>query len=509
MGESLGTRIRRCRLALAAFGVWALISQPALGQDVPYQWDSVPRIVAVGDVHGAYENLTAVLRTAGLIDDHLRWIGGKTHLVQTGDVVDRGPDSRKCMDLLMELERQAEAEGGRVHVLIGNHEAMNVVGLLDFVTPEELASYVDSGSRGRRARAFLPYYKRLVDEAKEKGETPPSQEEARTAFETKYPLGYIEHLLAFRPDGPYGRWVLGHNVAVRINGMVFSHGDWNLEMSALGLAEVNRRVREELSGESDLEGGITFQAESPLQYRGFSHVPLERVAQDTRRPALEAVLTNLHASRIVVGHTVTRIGTIESRFDGKHISVDAGMLETYEGGHRVALEIEGKNLRAIHPEGRVSLPSSLTEATLVDFLAAVAEVDPANATVHLELAKTYRTRGEIDAARKTLEKLRAATRDLPARFHKMLGDVYAESRQEDKAREQYLAYIEELGSLVDADPREADLATALAQFCLEKGMKLAFAAERVQEALESSPHHEGLLSSQSRLEEQLHKLAQP
>ena len=82
------------------------------------------RIVAVGDVHGGYEEFTAVLRMAGVIDAANRWTGGKTHLVQTGDIPDRGPDSRKAFDLLMTLEREAKKAGGQVHALIGNHEAM-------------------------------------------------------------------------------------------------------------------------------------------------------------------------------------------------------------------------------------------------------------------------------------------------------------------------------------------------------------------------------------------------
>ena len=106
-------------------------AQPTTANDVSYEWNNVPRVVAVGDVHGAYVNFISLLKNAELVDDELRWIGGKAHLVQTGDVLDRGPDSRKCMDLLIELEKQAERAGGRGHALIGNHEAMNIVGFLE------------------------------------------------------------------------------------------------------------------------------------------------------------------------------------------------------------------------------------------------------------------------------------------------------------------------------------------------------------------------------------------
>ncbi len=71
------------------------------------------RVIAIGDVHGDYESFAAVLRSAALIDKEGNWTGGKTHLVQTGDIVDRGPDSRAVMDLLMRLQKQAAAAGAR------------------------------------------------------------------------------------------------------------------------------------------------------------------------------------------------------------------------------------------------------------------------------------------------------------------------------------------------------------------------------------------------------------
>src|SRR6187399_3175135 len=67
--------------------------------------DGVARIVAVGDAHGAYDRYVAILRAAGLIDDRQRWAGGRTHLVQTGDLLDRGAGSRQILDLLRRLER--------------------------------------------------------------------------------------------------------------------------------------------------------------------------------------------------------------------------------------------------------------------------------------------------------------------------------------------------------------------------------------------------------------------
>jgi hypothetical protein len=117
----------RPRHPLARSAAWtalavALLLAPAAAGPPP------SRVVAVGDVHGAYEEFTAILQTVGLIDGRRAWTGGTATLVQTGDVVDRGPKQRECLDLLMDLQRQAPRAGGTVIPLVGNHEVLNVIG---------------------------------------------------------------------------------------------------------------------------------------------------------------------------------------------------------------------------------------------------------------------------------------------------------------------------------------------------------------------------------------------
>ncbi len=80
------------------------------------------RRVVVGDIHGELTGLTAILRHAKLIGPSGKWTGGETVLIQTGDVVDRGPCTWECVRLLRELQRQAPEFGGEVVRLCGNHE---------------------------------------------------------------------------------------------------------------------------------------------------------------------------------------------------------------------------------------------------------------------------------------------------------------------------------------------------------------------------------------------------
>ena len=75
----------------------------------------------ISDVHGHLDDLRAVLAESGLIDAQARWTGGDDQLWMLGDLVDRGPDGIGVIRLMRSLQEQAPE---RVHVLLGNHEAL-------------------------------------------------------------------------------------------------------------------------------------------------------------------------------------------------------------------------------------------------------------------------------------------------------------------------------------------------------------------------------------------------
>ncbi|HEX6128717.1 MAG TPA: metallophosphoesterase [Candidatus Limnocylindria bacterium] len=82
---------------------------------------------AFSDPHGVTSGFSAALLEAGLVDAELRWSAPPgTALVGCGDYLDRGRDSRGTLALLRRLQPEAEAAGGRVVLLRGNHEEMLV-----------------------------------------------------------------------------------------------------------------------------------------------------------------------------------------------------------------------------------------------------------------------------------------------------------------------------------------------------------------------------------------------
>src|SRR5512135_3107854 len=131
--------VRRSLLALVSPAL--LVPGAALAADAGCPDVAAPRVVAVGDVHGAYDGFLSVLRFSGIVDDKGHWAGGKAHLVQTGDVLDRGTQASKALGLLMRLEGEARKEGGAVHALLGNHEVMNMLGDLRYINKEEYEQF--------------------------------------------------------------------------------------------------------------------------------------------------------------------------------------------------------------------------------------------------------------------------------------------------------------------------------------------------------------------------------
>ncbi len=80
------------------------------------------KLFAIGDMHGCVDSYAAILSALGIVDADGRWCGGTSRVVQTGDLIDRGPKSLACLRFTMQLSQQAEQVGGRVVFVLGNHE---------------------------------------------------------------------------------------------------------------------------------------------------------------------------------------------------------------------------------------------------------------------------------------------------------------------------------------------------------------------------------------------------
>jgi hypothetical protein len=379
----------RLRLGVAAIAAATLLASaaPSARRAAP-----APRIVAVADVHGAGATFVRLLQRAGLIDDRQQWIGGSTVLVQTGDLLDRGTDVKTALDLLMTLEPQAAAAGGRVQVLLGNHEGMTMLGETRDASPDAYRAFADDKSEGRREQGFEGVRKISKGAPLDKD-----------AWMAAHPAGYIEYRDAFSPNGRYGKWLRTKPVIVEIDDTVFMHGGINPSYTTDSIDDINKRARQDLTewdrglkwlvqhnlalpfstiqevvqaataeygrlaarakAEGSLTGdaaaadailpivnvaGSTFiSADGPVWFRGYS-----MWTDDEGAPLMDGLLKRYKIKRFVTGHTPQPNGRVTSRFGNTLFLIDTGMLDGkfYPNGRASALEIKGDVVTPIYVE---------------------------------------------------------------------------------------------------------------------------------------------------------------
>lgn len=342
-----------------------------------YHWTGVERVIAISDLHGDYERYIEVMKSAGLIGKNGKWSGGQTHLVQTGDITDRGADSRKIIDHLVKLSKQAQKSGGYVHLLIGNHETMNVVGDLRYVSPGEYAAFATKNSPRLQnlqwerqvewMRANTPDFEQLDLEA------------YRKEWEQRVPLGWVEHRQAWSVNGEYGKWVKDNPVAIQINDTIFLHGGISAKYCKFSLQSLTEQVIAAMQIYDPSVQTIMNDPLGPVWYRGLA---LEEEA-DIFSQTLDNILERYGAKRIVIGHTPTG-GVVWPRFDQRVVVNDTG-IAAYYGAHKGLLELTAVGATAIYGDQRIPLPSENTGR--VDYLRAVIEADSNNAQLKERLAR--------------------------------------------------------------------------------------------------------------------------
>jgi hypothetical protein len=365
-----------------------LICLAALARaDSDWQWSGIPRVVAVSDIHGAHSGLVKILRKTSVIGDDLHWTGGDTHLVIVGDILDRGPDSRASMDLLMALEPEASRAGGQVHVLLGNHEVMNLVGDLRYVAEAEYAAFIEDESAEMRDTAFESWLTRQNPEL--------LLEDPRALFDGQFSPGFFAHRAAFAADGKYGSWLLQQPVIAIINDTAFVHAGLSRDIVSRTGSILNQELARDLRSyvyamaaltragllapevnfydhpevlvrvlETETEAdGITPELQTaarqlielndgwlhsmggPVWYRGnVACSPL--IEMDKLTEALAAI----GGERLVVGHTPAPNAHVLSYLGERLYRIDTGMFTEFYGGRAAALVLENGSVRAAYED---------------------------------------------------------------------------------------------------------------------------------------------------------------
>ena len=351
-GVSLGSRPRPVALGWAAALCLALLGAavPVSGaKEIPATWTGVRKIIVIGDLHGDYENFEKIIKGTGLVDSGLHWRAGDTHFVQTGDIMDRGPNAKEILDVLMALETEAEAAGGKVHVLIGNHEELNIGGVIfrypDYLTADQLKSFLPDKYRRRQEREL----EKRLNIAQARGDRTAPEDLADEFWNNlkSDPEAQREYLLNF--NDRYGKWLLRRNIIIKIDATVFVHGGISEKFSLWGIEKINDLYRRELSGvqKALVYGESTYPSQLELAYRGDGPLwyrDLATLPEPDMRDEVDRILANLGAKHLVIAHTPRTAVTIAQmrRFDGKVWIVDTGISKAYNNNLSALRIIDGE-----------------------------------------------------------------------------------------------------------------------------------------------------------------------
>jgi len=332
--------------------------------------------------------------------------------VQTGDFLDLGPDDRKVMDLMMKLEKQAPKQESELVVLLGNHEVMNMMGDLRYVSGEAYASFSDTKSEKRRENAYKKYKKFRKQHAKYLSQSPPEfSPEAEEKWMQQHPLGFFKHRDSFGPKGKYGKWLRKHQAIAQIDNAIFLHGGISPELSVWAVDDINARIKSELeafdvlkkyvvgkgivlpfftlreavkatksevatlrpdtTGSQMADSNQVLLSESELRHiqmledflnysswlavNGAGPLWFRGFAQwsdDEGQAHIDSLKNIYGVDHFVVGHSVQADGKIHVRFGGSVFLIDTGMLASHYDGQASALEIIDGQITAIYRDDR-------------------------------------------------------------------------------------------------------------------------------------------------------------
>lgn len=237
------------------------------------RWPTRKRVFLMADTHGEFEVMTEFLIRQEVVDENLSWKFGDGHMVVLGDIFDRGARQAEILWLLYKLEAEAEAHGGRVHVLLGNHETMALTGVISNLNPRYL----------RVAAA----------------------------------LGVAEYKTLFAKDTLLGQWLRSKATVLKLGDLLCMHGGLSIGgvTGEYTIEEINQTVRTWLKSEESLTGDrLAFikGSNGPLWYRGL-------VKKNATRDEVEAIKRFYGAERIAVGHTI--VPSVEVLYESSVVAV--------------------------------------------------------------------------------------------------------------------------------------------------------------------------------------------
>ena len=273
----------------------------------PYKEYTASKYVAISDIHGQYSVFDQLLKSHNIVDSAGSWAYGDGHLIIVGDMLDRGDQVTEVLWKLYQLEEEARLAGGKVHILLGNHELMVMEGNI---------GYIHVKYRFTSGASQVPYPQ------------------------------------LFGKSTVLGQWLRSKPISVKVNNTVFVHGGFSTKVlkQENSLEKINEvfaaKVIDQNVGESTAHNlpSLLYFENGPLWYRGYAD------PRGFDEATAQEILTALQADAIVVGHT--SMPRIVSILDDRIILIDSsikfgksGELLIYEKGDLFRGMMDGSRLQ--------------------------------------------------------------------------------------------------------------------------------------------------------------------
>ena len=296
----------------------------------PSVYDATPsKFLAISDFDGHIEGLTMLLQGEGVMDENFNWTYGDGHLIISGDLFDRGFHITECMWLLYKLESEAAAAGGKLHLIIGNHEMFNLTDDWRYVE----VKYFNNAHLMRKRMSEL-----------------------------------------YDSNTELGRWLRSKNIIEEIGGHAFMHGGISPEVAALNLSydQINEYGRIEMNGAPcNSVCNLINSSNGIYWYRGM-------VREELTQQQVDDILDNFGVGRVILGHT--KDNTIRSLYDGRVIAIDMYHVDNFEDGFMEALQFELGCFYLFHTDGTSQDYTLLNECD--DFTENILEIN-GNGQLHI------------------------------------------------------------------------------------------------------------------------------
>ena len=264
--------------------------KPAI-QNEPSEFPQPEKLLVLSDIEGEFEGFRKILIGNGVIDESYNWTYGKGHVVICGDLFDRGLSVPETIWLMYKLELPAKNAGGYFHVILGNHDIMNLSGDLRYVQPK----YLESAGK----------------------------------------LG-VNYMQLYSPDSELGRWLRSKNSIERIGDALYLHAGIAPQINRIKLSvnKINKRSRPYYDKAPNMNGVGNSSADpfftdstSLFWYRGYFQQPVATEAD------VDETLRFYKVKKIIVGHTILK-GNIALYYNGKVIGID---VDRHAGDNQAAL----------------------------------------------------------------------------------------------------------------------------------------------------------------------------